>query len=279
MRNAVDPGRETWDCLVLTGDCLQWLQHFASSSVHLTITDPPYESLERHRAKGTTTRLKESNASSNPWFECFPNLGYYELFTRLHIAHAANTHCYVFCDSETEHVILSGRNPYDRKLDEELLEWAQTNGPTPPKGLWTAWPPPAWVKVRQACAAPDGDLLEEDALRIGMGYHWRRTKEQILFLEKGKRKLKHLSWPDVLLGPKAERKDFPTAKPVAVLTRLIMNSSEESEVILDPFAGSGKVAHEALSRGRRCILIEKNPTDWLRETLEPWRNTTQWRTW
>lgn len=35
--------------------------------------DPPYESLEKHRAIGTTTRLKHSKASSNDWFTIFPN--------------------------------------------------------------------------------------------------------------------------------------------------------------------------------------------------------------
>ena len=39
-------------------DAIDWLKTLDSSSVDLVITDPPYESLEKHRKIGTTTRLK-----------------------------------------------------------------------------------------------------------------------------------------------------------------------------------------------------------------------------
>lgn len=55
------------------GDAVEWLRLIPTSSLDLVITDPPYESLEKHRAVGTTTRLKKSKASSNEWFEVFPN--------------------------------------------------------------------------------------------------------------------------------------------------------------------------------------------------------------
>ena len=35
-----------------------FLKELADESVDCLITDPPYESLEKHRAVGTTTRLK-----------------------------------------------------------------------------------------------------------------------------------------------------------------------------------------------------------------------------
>lgn len=260
----IDPGSAAWRCLVLVGDCLEWLPQIAPGSVHLTITDPPYESLERHRAVGTTTRLKESKASSNPWFTCFPNTSYWDLFEKIHQTHVMDSHCYIFCDSETEHVILSGRNPYDAKLDYAL---AKEMGGERPARLWTAWPTLSWIKTKRGIETTDGDEAGYDMLSPGMGYHWRRTGERILFLEKGKRKLNNLGWPDALLGPKAGRSDFPTAKPGQVIFRLIENSSSPGEIVLDPFAGSGVVAEQALLLGRRAILIEKYPTDWLRKRL------------
>ena len=48
-------------------DAVRWLQDQPSESIDLLITDPAYESLEKHRAVGTTTRLKHSKASSNDW--------------------------------------------------------------------------------------------------------------------------------------------------------------------------------------------------------------------
>jgi site-specific DNA-methyltransferase (adenine-specific) len=41
-------------------DAVEWLRSLPAASADLLITDPPYESLEKHRAIGTTTRLKHS---------------------------------------------------------------------------------------------------------------------------------------------------------------------------------------------------------------------------
>ena len=54
-------------------DAVDWLRSLPDASVDLIVTDPPYESLEKHRRIGTTTRLKNSKASSNVWFQIFPN--------------------------------------------------------------------------------------------------------------------------------------------------------------------------------------------------------------
>src|SRR5690242_3919304 len=62
------------------GDAVTWLGGLPAGTVDLVVTDPPYESLEKHRAVGTTTRLKQSKASSNPWFRVFPNARFPELF-------------------------------------------------------------------------------------------------------------------------------------------------------------------------------------------------------
>ena len=64
-------------------DAVSWLRTLPTASVDLAITDPPYESLEKHRAVGTTTRLKRSKASSNEWFAIFPNARFGELFGEL----------------------------------------------------------------------------------------------------------------------------------------------------------------------------------------------------
>jgi DNA modification methylase len=45
--------------LLTRGDAVDWLRQLPDASVDLLITDPPYESLEKHRAIGTTTRLKQ----------------------------------------------------------------------------------------------------------------------------------------------------------------------------------------------------------------------------
>ena len=73
-------------------DAVSWLRSLPEASIDLLITDPPYESLEKHRKIGTTTRLSVSKSSSNQWFEIFPNDRFEELF-------------YLFCDQETAFIV------------------------------------------------------------------------------------------------------------------------------------------------------------------------------
>ena len=86
-------------------DAVDWLARLPSESVDLVVTDPAYESLEKHRAIGTTTRLKKSKASSNDWFGIFPNRRFPDLFRELWRVLKRNSHLYVFCDQETAFVV------------------------------------------------------------------------------------------------------------------------------------------------------------------------------
>src|SRR5215470_19711042 len=82
-------------------DAVFWLRELPSESLDLVVTDPAYESLEKHRAIGTTTRLKHSKASSNDWFNVFPNARFGELFAEIFRVLRRDTHFYLFCDPET----------------------------------------------------------------------------------------------------------------------------------------------------------------------------------
>jgi site-specific DNA-methyltransferase (adenine-specific) len=146
------------------------------ASVDLVITDPPYESLEKHRAIGTTTRLKHSKASSNDWFAIFPNSRFAELFAEIYRVMKRNSHFYLFCDQETMFVA------------KPLAEAAG----------FKFWKPLIW-----------------DKKKIGMGYHYRARYECILFFEKGKRKLSNLGTADIIESPRIIN-GYPTEKPAAV---------------------------------------------------------------
>lgn len=202
------------------GDAVAFLQRLPSASVDLLVTDPAYESLEKHRAIGTTTRLKHSKASSNDWFTIFPNARFGELFVEAARVLKRHAHLYLFCDAETMFVV----KPIAEQAGFKL------------------WKPLVW-----------------DKRMIGMGYHYRARYELILFFEKGKRKLKDLSVPDILEAPRI-RGGYPSEKPVSLSRTLIRQSSEPGELVVDPFCGSGSVGVAALTEGRRflgCDLCEE----------------------
>lgn len=82
-------------CRVEQRDALELLASLAPGSVDLMVTDPPYSSLEKHRAVGTTTRLTKQ------WFPVVENDYFRPFFELTYRALAKNAHAYLFCDQET----------------------------------------------------------------------------------------------------------------------------------------------------------------------------------
>ena len=151
------------------GDAVAWLRTLPDESIDLVITDPPYESLEKHRAIGTTTRLKHSKASSNDWFEIFPNERFPELFAEVYRVLKRNTHFYLYCDPETMFVAKPAGEAAGFKF----------------------WKPLIWDKER-----------------IGMGYHYRARYECILFFEKASES-STISAPRTSSGIRESTADIP----------------------------------------------------------------------
>jgi hypothetical protein len=65
-------------------------------------------------------------------------------------------------------------------------------------------------------------------------------------------------WTDItpIIAGTAERLGYPTQKPVALLERIIAASSNEGDLVLDPFCGCGTTVHAAEKLNRRWIGID-----------------------
>jgi site-specific DNA-methyltransferase (adenine-specific) len=60
-------------------------------------------------------------------------------------------------------------------------------------------------------------------------------------------------------APEREEKRFgkhPTQKPVALLERILLAASNEGDLVLDPFMGSGSTAVAAVRKKREFVGIE-----------------------
>lgn len=221
---------------LVNGDAFEWLAKIHDESVDLVITDPPYESLEKHRSRGTTTRLKKSKASSNEWFQTVPNEKLETLCNEAYRILKPKTHFYIFCDDETS----------------DILKKQGTDA-----GFY-CWKRLVWEKG------------------MGMGYHYRASYEFILFFEKGRsrwnpergkvfngtRQLNNRSHLDILKFKRVRGADaYPTEKPEDLLDVLVTNSTQEDEVIVDPFMGSGVTGASSVKNGRvfwGCDLSEES---------------------
>jgi site-specific DNA-methyltransferase (adenine-specific) len=65
-----------------------------------------------------------------------------------------------------------------------------------------------------------------------------------------------------LLTPRKSEKALgghPTQKPIALLDRIVEASTNEDQVVLDPFCGSGTTGVSAVGKGRRFVGIEMDP--------------------
>lgn len=103
------------------------------------------------------------------------------------------------------------------------------------------------------------DVLIWDKAHMGLGYGFRRRYECIFALEKGKPEYRDKGLPNVIAVPRVNTKDHPHAKPVDLIKRLIRTSSDEGEIVLDPFVGSGTTCVAAAALGRRYLGIELSP--------------------
>lgn len=118
----------------------------------------------------------------------------------------------------------------------------------------------------------------DKVLEPPLGTHWRFGQEKIdelmskgmiaftkqgrpavkMYLDEKEGSVVHNLWTDIPpVNPMAaERIDYPTQKPEALLERIIKASSNEGDLVLDCFCGSGTTAAVAEKLGRHWITCD-----------------------
>ncbi len=68
------------------------------------------------------------------------------------------------------------------------------------------------------------------------------------------------TWWHTIVGTNSKEKTgYPTQKPLGVLRRILLASSNPGGLVMDFFAGSGTIGAACLELGRQFILIDNNP--------------------
>src|SRR6266540_6146566 len=126
---------------------------------------------------------------------------------------------------------------------DTLYEW---KGVKPYKGRY--W---AYSKQKMAEFEAQGRLVYS---RSGMPQYKR-------YLDEMPGQLAQDIWDDIRpVGPGTkERLGYPTQKPLELLERIILASSNPGEIVLDPFCGCGTAVHAAQRLGRHWIGIDITP--------------------
>jgi site-specific DNA-methyltransferase (adenine-specific) len=104
-----------------------------------------------------------------------------------------------------------------------------------------------WVKDRLVLGHSDYHLRHEGVL-----YGWKPGADRAWYAGR--------SEDSVFEVPRASvNAEHPTAKPVALVTAMLKNSTKHGDLVLDPFLGSGTTLIAAEQLGRRCAGIELDP--------------------
>lgn len=235
---------------LMLGNCLELMGLMPISSVNdgavdCIITDPAYWTLNKWREIGTTTRLgghRDADKRTG-WYETIDETDLWEFLCLCGQLLPKNGHAWIMCDHETLPYILN----YIR-LDKD-----DSGRPTTQFNYCKPYPV---LKMTN-----DGKSYKQ-----GMGYHGRASHEYVVLCEKGRRRFTDENWPDVFsyawtgysetAGCMPDGKPFPTAKPVALMERLIELSTTEGEIVLDPFLGSGTTGVACVNLNRDFVGME-----------------------
>jgi site-specific DNA-methyltransferase (adenine-specific) len=113
-------------------------------------------------------------------------------------------------------------------------------------GVTRTW---RWSKDRMEKAVQDGLVVQPSPGAV---------PRQKRYLDEQKGRMLDDIWTDIppINSQAAERLGYPTQKPLALLERIIASSSNEGDVVLDPFCGCGTAVDAAQKLGRRWIGID-----------------------
>ena len=253
---------------IVESDNLTVLRSLPSESVQLVYTDPPfntgnvrtYQRLRTVRDRdGDRTgfggrRYRSEGTSSHAYADAFED---YMEFLAPRLADVwralrSDGTMYLHLDAREVHyvkVLLDDIFGRDCFLNEII--WAYDFGGRP-KRRWPAKHDNILVYVKDK----EQYIFNQDAIdRIPYMAPGLVGKEKA---ERGK--LPTDVWWHTIVGTNAkERTGYPTQKPVALAERIIRASSDEEELVLDPFAGSGTVGAAAERLKRRYLLIDSHP--------------------
>ena len=206
---------------LLNRDCLEVLKALPDNSVDLVVTDPPYEI-------GT---VGGGFVGKKKYFEELESIkdGFDSVILDELCRVMKKINCYFFC-SQKQIIPLLDYFVKNKNCNWNLLTYHKTN------------PPPACGNKYLT----DTEFIlffREKGVKIGGKYETKKT----YYVEPLNKKEKDLY-------------NHPTVKPLHIVENLILNSSEEGDVVIDPFMGSGTTGVAAKKLGRKfigCELVEE----------------------
>ena len=227
---------------ILEADSLKAMADMPEASVDLVLTDPPY---------GKTACKWDVVQSIPDMWECLLRVGKPECafvffcvqpFTTDLISSQRDMFCHdwVWVKNSSSGMMRAGKEPMRRH--EIILVFRRKQGTFNPQKVL-------------------GSLTSQNHAKKGYAYHNKASK--LYSVDGGvpfcwsEMVNPHSVLPCDSVGNRDKGKVHPTQKPVALFEYLVKTYSNEGDLVLDPFAGSGTAALACANTGRRWVCIEK----------------------
>ena len=231
----------------LCGDSFGILPLLPRGFADLLIVDPPYNlTKDFHGSRFSRTSDDEYEAFTQRWLSlCLPLL-------------KPDASVYVCCDWRSSLVI--GRVLADKLTVRNRITWQREKG-RGAKANWKNAMEDIWFATVSEDYCFHADAVRQRRRVIapyrenGAPKDWEETADG-RFRDTAPSNF----WDDISIPywSMPENTAHPTQKPEKLLAKLILASSEEGDVILDPFLGSGTTSVTAKKLGRHYVGIEQN---------------------
>lgn len=258
MMNSIDtiiqkmgkPYYSDGEFILYNADCIEFLNELSTPFIDLTVTSPPYNI---GKAYETHSHLDDYVQWSKDWIEAvykntnpsgtfWLNVGY----TPKHEAGKAVPLTYLLWNLSDFYLIQEVVWNYGAGVAGRLFY-----SPRNEKFLW-------YVKDQLHYT------FNLDAVRDpNVKYPNQKKNGKIRVNSLGKNPTDVWQFPKVTTGTgltgqraSAERQAHPAQFPEAVIDRVIKASSNEGDIVFDPFMGSGTTAVVAARNGRKCVGVE-----------------------
>jgi len=121
-----------------------------------------------------------------------------------------------------------------------------------------AWPQKGWRYQRETMAKLDLEGRIHYPTKADGSLDTSKRPALKRYLDEQEGSIVTSVWDDIgsLHSSHAERLGYPTQKPLELLERILAASSNEGDLVLDPFCGCGTTVHAAQKLNRRWIGID-----------------------
>ena len=251
------------------GDCLDVMKEIADKSVDLIYLDPPFFTKKKH---SLSSRDRLSHYSFDDLWAChktYSDFMFSRLFEARRILKDSGT-IFIHCDKTANHILrligedIFGEENFLSEIIWSYKRWSNSaNNLTPNHQNILFFSKSDNYKFNKIftdyseTTNIDQILQKRSRDENNKSIYAREQDGSVVSSDEKKGVPLADVWEIPFLNPKAkERTGYPTQKPILLLDRIIEIATDEGDIVLDPFCGSGTTLVAAKMKGRRYIGID-----------------------